>query len=278
MAAGDGTAGDKRRIAFLKGLEQGMSAAGAAEAAGISRSLVYRWREHDRAFAAAWRLAAEVGTDRLEDEAMRRALEGVEKPVFYRGEAVGVVRTYDNRLLMLLLQRRRPAREPDAEERFFDTQESDVFIGDLVDALGKCDQRIAELTQEVAALRRDQAGAAPEGEAPASEEPVQVVLPYDKEELFGKNEEEEEEALEELEAAGTETGRNRLEAGDAPGPSETETDFETRCRLSVSRCPPAERKQRFREVRHILAEAAAYKPEWALLRPASASSTKDHLP
>ncbi len=277
MAAGDGTAGDKRRIAFLKGLEQGMSAAGAAEAAGISRSLVYRWRELDRAFAAAWRLAAEAGTDRLEDEAMRRALEGVEKPVFWRGEQVGVVRTYDNRMLMLLLQRRRPMREPDAEERFFDKEENDVFIDDLVDALGKCDRRIAELTQEVAALRRGQAGAASEGEPPAPEA-VHVTLPYDQDALFGRNEQEPEEALEELEAAGIDTGRNPFEAKDAPGAPETETDFETRCRLSVSRCPPAERKHHFREVRYLIAEAAAYKPEWAALRPASASSTKDHLP
>jgi hypothetical protein len=278
MAVNDGRAGDKRRVAFLRGLEQGMSAAGAAEAAGISRSLVYRWRDHDRAFAAAWRRAAEAGTDRLEDEAMRRALEGVEKPVFWRGEQVGTVRTYNDRLLMLLLQRRRPAREPDAEERYFNTQESDAFVGDLVDALAKCDQRIAELTREVAELRRGQTETKPDGEPPASGEPVHVVLPYDEEELFGKNEETEEEALEKLEAAGIDTGRNPFEAGDVPPPSETRAEFETRCRLSVSRCPPAERQERFREVRGILAETAAYNPAWAALVPVPAGSTRDRLP
>jgi hypothetical protein len=251
----DGLAGDRRRVAFLQGLEQGMSAAGAAEAAGLSRSLVYRWRERDRAFAAAWRLAMEAGTDRLEDEAMRRALAGVEKPVFYRGEQVGVVRTYNDRLLMLLLQRRRPAREADAEERFHETQEADIFIDELVAALSKCDQRIAELTREVAELRRGQAP--PEGGQPAPEgepAPVHVALPYDHDALFGPDEEA---AFEELEAAGIDTGRNPFEKWDDT-PDAPEMDLEAECRLAVSQCPPWERKQRAKEMRRILDTVAVY--------------------
>jgi AcrR family transcriptional regulator len=85
-----------------------MSITGAAEAAGVSRPLLYRWYGTDAAFAADWDDAARRAADRLEDEALRRAMEGVEKPVFHRGQQVGAVRTYNDRMLLALLQRRRP--------------------------------------------------------------------------------------------------------------------------------------------------------------------------
>jgi hypothetical protein len=56
----------------------------------------------------AWDDAVEVGTQRLEDEAIRRATEGWEEPVYQRGELVGHVRRYSDALLMFLLRGRRP--------------------------------------------------------------------------------------------------------------------------------------------------------------------------
>ncbi len=98
-----------RRQAFLAALEKGLSVTGAAAAAGINRTLAYKWREALPDFAAAWDEAVQEAADLLEDEALRRAMEGVEKPVFWRGQQIGTVRTYNDRLLALLLQRRRPA-------------------------------------------------------------------------------------------------------------------------------------------------------------------------
>ena len=98
-----------RRQAFIAALEKGLSVTGAAAAAGINRTLAYKWREALPDFAAAWEAAVQSAADLLEDEALRRAMEGVEKPVFYRGQQIGAVRTYNDRLLALLLQRRRPA-------------------------------------------------------------------------------------------------------------------------------------------------------------------------
>ena len=196
-------AADGRRVAFLAGLERGLSAAGAAAAAGIPRSLAYKWRQMNRDFEAAWRMAAEAGADLLEDEALRRVMEGVEKPVFYRGAQVGTVRTYNDRLLMMLLQRRRPMPEPDEGTMRHQTQQSDVFIQELVDALTACDRRIAELTHELNEARRSQAAATPGGAVP---EPVPVVLPYDRVDLFGDPDEDEEEAGESPPEAGRETG------------------------------------------------------------------------
>jgi hypothetical protein len=49
----------------------------------MSRDATYRWREDDRDFAAAWDHALERGLDALEDEFMRRAKDGFERPIMY---------------------------------------------------------------------------------------------------------------------------------------------------------------------------------------------------
>ncbi len=48
------------------------------------------------------------GTDRMEDEARRRAVDGVEESVFYQGEQVSTVRRYSDTLLIFMLKARRP--------------------------------------------------------------------------------------------------------------------------------------------------------------------------
>ena len=44
----------------------------------------------------------------LEDEAIRRAREGVDEPVFYKGEHCGNVRRYSDTLLIFMLKARKP--------------------------------------------------------------------------------------------------------------------------------------------------------------------------
>ena len=48
-----------------------------------------------------------------EDEAVRRAHDGVDEPVFYQGKACGVVRKYSDTLLIFLLKGRRPEKYRD---------------------------------------------------------------------------------------------------------------------------------------------------------------------
>jgi hypothetical protein len=55
-----------------------------------------------------WEDAIEAGTDVLEEEAKRRALFGVEKPVFQKGELVGHVQEYSDTLMIFLLKGRNP--------------------------------------------------------------------------------------------------------------------------------------------------------------------------
>lgn len=62
------------RERFLIALGEGLSVAGAAKLAGVGRQTVYDWRKRDASFAAAWDDAIETGTDNLEDEARRRAM------------------------------------------------------------------------------------------------------------------------------------------------------------------------------------------------------------
>jgi hypothetical protein len=59
-------------------------------------------------FKAAFEQAAEDATDLLEEEARRRAIEGVPEPHFYEGW-VRVVQKYSDSLLMFLLKGKREA-------------------------------------------------------------------------------------------------------------------------------------------------------------------------
>lgn len=101
----------KKRQLFLVELEQtGGNVTSAAKRASISRRAAYEWRDADAEFAKEWDEAIEAGTDGLEQEARRRAYEGVDEPVFYQGEECGTVRKYSDTLLIFLLKGRRPEK------------------------------------------------------------------------------------------------------------------------------------------------------------------------
>ena len=80
----------------------------AAQYAGRSRNQAYYVRRRSEDFAAQWDEALEEGSDLLEAEARRRAVTGVDKPVYYKGEVVGSITQYSDRLLMFLLRAHRP--------------------------------------------------------------------------------------------------------------------------------------------------------------------------
>lgn len=95
---------------FLTTLADGGTIAAGAKAAGVHRATAYKWRDEDPEFAAAWDEAIEQGTDALEDEAKRRAVEGVKEPVFHKGEICGHVQRYSDTLLIFMLKARRPEK------------------------------------------------------------------------------------------------------------------------------------------------------------------------
>ena len=61
-------------------------------------------------FRRAWQAAVDYATHRIEENAHRRAREGVGRPIFRNGEQVGTYRHYDERLTMFLLRSYRPER------------------------------------------------------------------------------------------------------------------------------------------------------------------------
>ena len=93
-----------KKRAFLTALAHTGNVTKAADIADIARSAHYQWLEADPVYAAAYKDAMEQAAQRLEAEAKRRAVEGVEEPVFYQGKQCGVIRRYSDVLLMFLLK------------------------------------------------------------------------------------------------------------------------------------------------------------------------------
>lgn len=101
---------EKTEAAFLEALGECGNVTMACKLSKVGRSAVYKWRREDAAFAATWDEAQELGTDALEDEALRRAFNGTGRPVFYQGEECGEVREYSDSLMMFMLKARRPEK------------------------------------------------------------------------------------------------------------------------------------------------------------------------
>lgn len=100
----------RRKRAFLAVLSETCNASLACAAINQPRRTVYNWRNADPAFARDWAKARAIGADAIEDELVRRAVEGVAVPVYHRGVIVGAMRRYNDRLLMVLLRALKPER------------------------------------------------------------------------------------------------------------------------------------------------------------------------
>ena len=96
--------------AFIEALRATGNVTRAAQYAGRSRNQAYHVRRHSEDFAAQWDEALGEGIDLLDAEARRRAVTGIDKPVFYKGEVVGSIKKYSDSLLMFLLRAHRPQK------------------------------------------------------------------------------------------------------------------------------------------------------------------------
>jgi hypothetical protein len=101
---------DRARENFIATLAQFCNVSEAARAAGIARSTAYEWREDDAEFAALWDEAEQAAADKLEREAWRRAVEGVDKPIYYQGDKIDTCKEYSDRMLEILLKGHRPEK------------------------------------------------------------------------------------------------------------------------------------------------------------------------
>jgi hypothetical protein len=117
---------------FLRKLAETANVRASCAAAGVARSTAYERRDADESFAALMADALDDAVDELELEGRRRAKDGVEKPVVYKGELAGVwvdaagklvergtagatlipltIREYSDTLLIFLLKAHRPEK------------------------------------------------------------------------------------------------------------------------------------------------------------------------
>ena len=132
----DGWHPDKQ-VKFIEALAECGCVQEALQRVGMGRAAAYalRARPEAIAFRLAWDAALDVGIRALADAAFSRALHGVARPVFYKGEQVGERRYYDERLTMFLLRCRDPARYGAWLDRTIpcreQDQEADLLAGHL---------------------------------------------------------------------------------------------------------------------------------------------------
>jgi transposase-like protein len=104
----------EKKIAFCAALAaSGGSVTRACEAIDVARMTAYRWREEDSEFSKAWDDAKAAGLDALEDEALRRAYEGYDKPIVHQGVITDTVREYSDTLAIFLLKGGKPQKYRD---------------------------------------------------------------------------------------------------------------------------------------------------------------------
>ncbi|WP_454884773.1 hypothetical protein [Sphingomonas oryzagri] len=148
-----------RKRRFIEALAATGSVSEAARQAGVSRQSFYALRADgtDEVLAMAWDRAPAAATDILANVAYERAIDGVEEPVFWRGELVGTRRRYNDRLLMQLLRVRNPSEfAPLSDQRGWYTE---IVPGAA--------PGLAELLDEIAPPDRSPADPPPAGPPPS---------------------------------------------------------------------------------------------------------------
>ncbi len=115
---------------FLWALQKTGKMGAACEIAGLARSSVYYSRKKlpifDELYGSIILFRQQVLLDKLEGAAVTRAVDGVEKGIWYKGDLVGTEKQYSDGLLTTLLK----ANDPDKyRERSQVDHSGDVGIG-----------------------------------------------------------------------------------------------------------------------------------------------------
>jgi len=119
----------------------------AAHIAGISRRNHHRWMKpgefgYRKDYPRAFEEAKEMAVERLEEEVHRRAIEGVEKGVYFRGEKIATERWYSDNLLMFRLKALAPEKYREKTEH---THRVDGQIDMINRIAGLSDEELRQL-------------------------------------------------------------------------------------------------------------------------------------
>lgn len=119
---------------FLAAFEACYSLTQAARWAKVARQTHYDWLRNDPNYPECFAEAEKRGARSLEDEAVRRAHEGLRKAVRYKGRIVGYETEYSDSLLITMLKKSNPeAFRERTESR--NTHDVKVPLPDLVQLL-----------------------------------------------------------------------------------------------------------------------------------------------
>ena len=109
---------DIKKKAFLAAYRVAVSVRAASAAVKIPPHTHYDWLRDDPVYRRAWEGVQEQAAQSLEDEAVRRAYEGIKRVLYYKGKPIRTGRgrnariayetQYDSQLLITLLKRFRP--------------------------------------------------------------------------------------------------------------------------------------------------------------------------
>ena len=134
--------------AFIAALTGDPNVGHAAAAAGVSRKTAYLAKKASPLLSELWDEAIAISTDALESEARRRALKGVEVPIYYNGIKVGSRVVYSDKLMILLLRAHRP--EIYAEHSILEGTFKHDVPGRIVHPSDEGERRLAALVERLA--------------------------------------------------------------------------------------------------------------------------------
>lgn len=107
----------KQKEIFLESLAQNGNVTQAARLAGWKYpTIAEEYRKEDPDFDRAWFDAKRQANDSLIAEARRRAVDGIEEPVFYKGQLCGSITKYSDKLLETLLKGEMPEKFREMEK------------------------------------------------------------------------------------------------------------------------------------------------------------------
>lgn len=101
--------GDWQKL-FLKAYEETGYIGYSAAKAGVSRRSVEHCRAKDPIFRKKFKRSARIARSVVADELMRRAVQGVEEPVFQGGKQVGTIRKFSDVCLIFLAKALAPKK------------------------------------------------------------------------------------------------------------------------------------------------------------------------
>lgn len=95
---------------FLEGVSRSNSITKVCAELNLSRVVVYAMKAQDSVFKQRLFDAQTIGVDAWEDEAARRAFDGVERKVFHQGVQIDTIKEYSDSLAIAMLRGAKPER------------------------------------------------------------------------------------------------------------------------------------------------------------------------